>query len=202
MQLRGNLLLRGKNLVKAYAAKSSSLPFEDSSKLPRDMRRRAEFNHQSRKTTANAIGANSYVNNNFVRLFHSSRFTCDPFNSENRGTVEGSPSKFNPVDMLNTRETIEILLQAKTRNTKDSRSVAVERALLWILRHCSKEELNLTLTSLHLNSNSFARKRLFGDRRRSDKDTVDENKFRRETMNAALLFRQFKSRKRKNRCNC
>ena len=104
--------------------------------------------------------------------------------------------------MLNTIETIEVLLQAKTRKANDSRSVAVEKALLWILRHCSKEDLNLALTSLRLNSNRFVRKSLFGDRSRSDEDMVDENKFRRETMNAALLFRQFKSRKRKNRCNC
>ena len=199
MQLRRNLVFRSKKLVKKCLVGRCSLP----PRIAPVYRERARAcgvltQYQRGKITASAINIHRNVDNTLVAFFSSSSLIYESNKSENGGKIERSPNGCDPDDVFNTIETIEVLLQSKKSTAGDSRSVAVEKALLWILRNCSKQDLNRAIISVHSKSNRPTRKIIFGARHRSNEDAVDKNIFPRETMNVTLLFRKFTGPKRKN----
>ena len=130
----------------------------------------------------------------------SRRFFHKSFVIKSGDDVHGNLSNggsFSNENMFNTLETVELLLQSKSYMANDRNSVGIEKALLWILRHCKKEDLNRVLTSLHRRTRRGRLRDSF-DVMNSNHITEERKLTPRKTMNAALIFKQFTGKKKKN----
>ena len=129
----------------------------------------------------------------------SRRFFHKSFVIKSGDDVHGNLSNggsFSNENMFNTLETVELLLQSKSYMANDRNSVGIEKALLWILRHCKKEDLNRVLTSLHRRTRRGRLRDSF-DVINSNHITEERKLTPRKTMNAALIFKQFTGKKKK-----